>query len=169
MCGGHIETPGGSLVLNPDPHRCHHNSGLHITINQNAVLTTIFNLVKKIQRDETSHDIPKDFQTAVHEDILKGMKMDLIKLPEGVVPEEELKEIARPFAESILKRHAPIRWQSVAHPVVGTVLLTILTILLLTGGGMMTHLGPRRFFAVMLTACLCKGAQENGNVIGDQM
>ena len=161
VCGGRIETPDGSLVLNPDPHRCHHNSGLHITINQNAVLTTIFNLVKEIQRDEASYYIPKDFQTAVHEDILKGMKMDLIKLPEGNVAEEELKEIARPFAESILKRHAPMRWQSVAHPVVGTVLLTLLTILLLTGGGLMTYMGPRRFFAVMLTPCPCKRAQGN--------
>ena len=98
--------------------------------------------MKEIQRDEASYYIPKDFQTAVHEDILKGMKMDLIKLPEGTVAEEELKEIAHPFAESILKRHSPMRWQSVAHPVVGTVLLTLLTILLLTGGGLMTYMGP---------------------------
>ena len=95
MCGGRNETPDGGLVLNTDLHRCHHNSGLHITTNQSAVLTTIFNLVKEIQRDETSYDIPKDFQTAVHEDILKGMKMDLIKLPEGTVAEEELEENAR--------------------------------------------------------------------------
>ena len=144
-----------ALVLSTDPHRCHHNSGLHITINQNAVLTTFFNLVKEIQRDETSYDIPKDFQTAVHEYILKGMKMDLIKLPEGTVVEEELEEFARPFAESIL-----------AHPVVGTILLTLLTSLLVTGGGLMTYLGPRRFFAVMLTPCPCKRAQENRNAIG---
>ena len=90
--------------------------------------------------------------------------MDLIKLPEGNVTEEELKEIACPFAESILK----MRWQSVAHPVVGTVLLTLLTILLLTGGGLMTYMGPRRFFAVMLTPCPCKRAQGNRNVIGSQ-
>ena len=61
-----------------------------------------------------------------------------------------------------------MRWHTVAHPVVGTVLLTVLTILLLTGGGLMTYLGPRRFIAVMLTPCSCKRAQENRNVIGSQ-
>ena len=86
--------------------------------------------------------------------------MDLIKLPEGTVAEEELEENARPFAESIL-----------AHPVGGTILLTLLTSLLLTGGGLTTYLGlgPRRFFAVVLTPCPCKRAQENRkNAIGSQ-
>ena len=70
VCGGRIETPDGSLVLNPDPRRCHHDTGLHITKNQNAILTTIFNLVSEIQWEELSQEIPRELRATVHEDIL---------------------------------------------------------------------------------------------------
>ena len=164
-CNGRIETPDGSLVLNPDPRKCHHEAGLHITIKQNTVLASMFTLFEEIQEQNPDWKFKKEYRAVAHEDLLKGLKMNLIELPEDEIDDEEIKKISRPFAEAILKRHAPFHWKEVAHPVVGTVLLTLLALFLLAVVGVMIYLGPRQFFEMMLTLCPCKRAQEKGKVI----
>ena len=138
-CNGSIETPDGSLVLNPDPRKCHHEAGLHITIKQNTVLASMFKLFQEFQGQNPDWKFQKEYRALAHEDPLKGLKMNVIELPENEIDDEELKKISRPFAESVLKRHAPFHWKEVAHPVVGTVLLTLFAIILLVPAAVIIH------------------------------
>ena len=94
-CDGRIETPDGALVLVPDPRTCQYETGLTVTIRQHPLIRTLFPGVM----------IPEILREQARSEMVEALRLNLIKLPEGSVDEEALSEIAKPFADEILRKH----------------------------------------------------------------
>ena len=111
-CNGRIEHPSGSMILYPDPRTCQYPTGMVINIQQHPLMKSLFGTLERVEREATGIAIPKPFREKAHEELLETLRLNLIDLPEGTIDEKAMEEIARPFAEEIVKRHAPFHWRA---------------------------------------------------------
>ena len=110
-CNGRIEHPSGSMFLCPDPRTCQYPTGMVINI-QHPLMESLFGILERAEREATGITLPKPFREKAHEELLETLRLNLIDLPEGKIDEKEMEEFSRPFAEEIVKRHAPFRWRA---------------------------------------------------------
>ena len=110
-CDGRIETPDGALVLVPDPRTCQYETGLTVTIRQHPLIRTLFATLEEAEKNLPGVMIPEILREQARSEMVEALRLNLIKLPEGSVDEEALSEIAKPFADEILRKHTPFHWQ----------------------------------------------------------
>ena len=133
-CDGRIETPDGALVLVPDPRTCQYDTGLMISIEQHPLIRALFNTLIEAERNLPGVMIPEILREQARSDMVEALRLNLIKLPEGSVDEETLSEIAKPFADEVLRKHTPFQWQvwrsrPIRYGVIIWLLLTVALIL----------------------------------------
>ena len=110
-CDGRIETPDGALVLVPDLRTCQYETGLTVTIRQHTLIRTLFATLEEAEKNLPGVMIPEILREQARSEMVEALRLNLIKLPEGSVDEEALSEIAKPFADEILRKHTPFHWQ----------------------------------------------------------
>ena len=74
-----------------------------INIQQHPLMKSLFGTLERVEREATGIAIPKPFREKAHEELLETLRLNLIDLPEGTIDEKAMEEIARPFAEEIVK------------------------------------------------------------------
>ena len=111
-CDGRIEIPDGALVLVPDPRTCQYETGLTITIQQHPLIRALFATLNEAERNLPGVMIPEVFREQARSEMVEALRLNLIQFPEGSVDEEALAEIAKLFADQILRKHTPFHWQA---------------------------------------------------------
>ena len=134
-CDGRIETLDGALALVPDPRTCQYETGLTVTIRQHPLIRTLFANLEEAEKNLPGVMIPEILREQARSEMIEALRLDLIKLPEGSVDEEALSEIAKPFADEILRKHTPFHWQMMrSGPVqLGLVIWLLVAIFLILG------------------------------------
>ena len=134
-CDGRIETPDGSLFLVPDPRTCQYETGLTVTIRQHPLIRTLFATLEEAEKNLPGVMIPEILREQARSEMVEALRLNLIKLPEGSVDEEALSEIAKPFADEILRKHTPFHWQMMrSGPVqLGLVIWLLVAVFLILG------------------------------------
>ena len=120
-------------MLVPDRRTCHYNTGIIITIKQHPLIQTLFATLEEAERNLPGLLIPAVLRKQARSEMVEALRLNLIQLPEGSVDENVLAEIAKPFADEILRKHTPFHWQMlrsrpVRYWVVIWVLVTTLAI-----------------------------------------
>ena len=135
-CDGRNETPDGALVLVLDPRTCHYHTGIIITIKQHPLIQTLFATLEAAERNLPGVVIPAVLREQERSEMVEALRLNLIQLPEGSVDEDVLAEIAKPFADEILRKHTPFHWQMLrSRPVrYGVVIWVLVTSLAIFAG-----------------------------------
>ena len=100
------------MVLVLDPRRCQYETGLTITIQQHPLIRALFATLKEAERNLPGVMIPEILREQAQSEMVEALRLNLIQLPEGSMDKEALAEIAKPFADQILRKHAPFHWQA---------------------------------------------------------
>ena len=95
----------------PDPRTCQYETGLTVTIRQHPLIRTLFATLEEAEKNLPGVMIPEILREQARSEMVEALRLNLIKLPEGSVDEEALSEIAKPFADEILRKHTPSHWQ----------------------------------------------------------
>ena len=66
--------------------------------NSTVNMKVLFKTLRKPEEEMDGVEIPKEFQGKAHRDLLEGLRLNLLDLPDGTISGEELEQIARPFA-----------------------------------------------------------------------
>ena len=134
-CDGRIETPDAALVLVPDPRTCQYETGITVTIRQHPLIRTLFATLEEAEKNLPGVMIPEILREQARSEMVEALRLNLIKLPEGSVDEEALSEIAKPFADEILRKHTPFHWQMMrSGPVqLGLVIWLLVAVFLILG------------------------------------
>ena len=75
-CNGRIETPDGSLVLNPDPRKCHHEAGLHNNQTEYSFGVNVYTYWRD-SRAEPGLEVQKGVQGGGAPRLVKGARNEL--------------------------------------------------------------------------------------------
>ena len=144
-CNGRIDTPDGALVLVPDPRTCQYETGLTVTIRQHPLIRTLFATLEEAEKNLPGVMIPEILREQARSEMVEALRLNLIKLPEGSVDEQALSEIAKPFADKILRKHTPFHWQMMrTGPVQLGLVIWLLVAVFLILGCMYWHCFSRR-------------------------
>ena len=122
------------MVLVLDPRRCQYETGLTITIQQHPLIRALFATLKEAERNLPGVMIPEVLREQAQSEMVEALRLNLIQLPERSMDKEALVEIAKPFADQILRKHAPFHWQaarSVPVQYVAEVMIVLLVLAVL--------------------------------------
>ena len=86
--GGCIETPDGALVRIADPRTCQYETGLTITIQQHPLIRALFATLNEAKRNLPDVMIPEVLREQARSEMVEGLRLNLIQLPEGSVDQE---------------------------------------------------------------------------------
>ena len=130
--GGCIRTPDGALVRIADPRTCQYKTGLTIIIQQHPLIRALFATLNEAKRNLAGVMIPEVLREQARSEMVEALRLNLIQLPEGSVDQEAQADIAKSFADQMLRKHTPFHWQAArsgpVQYVVGVMIaLTVLT------------------------------------------
>ena len=144
-CDGHIENYSGSMELRADWRSCGHGNGSIIHIQQPSLLTAILGELDQAEKRLLERPAAPHLKRDLQRRVMEASRLKLVTLPEEVVDNRRMKELAKPLAEEVVTgyvRHGPFR-RSTAFAVLVTILtMTVMGLGVLAAAqfGLLTYL-----------------------------